>query len=237
MAALSPNVRGAGNRERFDWWLNTFRYARGMAHVGCARGALDHVMEQIEKRSNPQEQRRLAREEALPLREQMVQLLGEMYGYLLATLKNSSELGTVVNIEQQSLLRTQFLVAHDQRLEQLLGEPLSATAQAWKDYRGPARVIVLTARGSATKGEQLVVPIIALDQHPVKSLAVRIRPLGRGEWHTVQATHLARAVYRAKLPAAMEDYEYFAEAETAGGRTLRWPTTAPELNQTVVITE
>lgn len=66
-----------------------------------------------------------------------------------------------VTLEQQSLLRTQFLVAHDQRLEQLLGEPLPATAQAWKDYRGPARLIVLTARGSATKGKQLVVAIIA----------------------------------------------------------------------------
>jgi hypothetical protein len=73
----------------------------------------------------------------------------------------SSELGALVNVEQQSLLRTQFLVAHDQRLEQLLGEPLPATAQAWKDYRGPARLIVLTARGSATKGKQLVVAIIA----------------------------------------------------------------------------
>ena len=108
-----PKVLGAGNRERFDWWLNTFRCARGMARAGCARGALDAVMEQIQKQSNPQEQRRLARQVALPLREQMVQLLGEMYGCLLATFNHSSELGAVVNIEQQSLLRTQFLVAHD----------------------------------------------------------------------------------------------------------------------------
>ncbi len=235
MAALSPKVRRAGNRERFDWWLNTFRSARGMAQAGCARGALDRVIEQIEKQSNPQEQRRLAREEALPLREQMVQLIGEMYGCLLATLGNSSEMGAVVNIEQQSLLRTQFLVAHDQRLEQLLGEPLPATAHPWKEYRGPARVVILTARGSAAKGEQLVLPITALDQHPLKSVVVRIRPLGRGEWRTVPATHLARAAYRAKLPAAIEDFEYFAEMETAGGALLRWPATAPKLNQTVVV--
>ena len=93
MAALRPQIRGAGNRERFDWWLNTFRCARAMAQVGCARGALDHVMEQIEKQSDPQEQRRMAREQALPLREQMVQLLGEMYGDLLATLEQFERTG------------------------------------------------------------------------------------------------------------------------------------------------
>jgi hypothetical protein len=237
MAALGSSVRGAGSRERFAWWLDTFRFARGMARAGCARGALDQVMERIEKQSSPEEQRRIAREQALPLRVQLVQLLGEMCGYLLATLNNSSELGAIVNIEQQSLLRTQFLIAHDQRLERLLGEPLPAIAQPWKDYRGPARVVVLTARGLATSGERLVVPIVALDRHPVKSVEVRVRPLGRGEWRTVGAAHLARGVYRAKLPAAAEDLEYFVEVQTAGGQTLRWPSTSPELNQTVVIAE
>jgi hypothetical protein len=142
-----------------------------------------------------------------------------------------------VNVEQQWLLRTKFLIAHDQRLEELLGGSLPATAQPWKDYRGPARLVVMTARGSAAKGEQLVLPIIALDKHQIESVVVRIRPLGRGEWSTVNAKRLARAVYQAQLPAVMEDFEYFAEADISGGQTLRWPATAPELNHTVVITE
>ncbi len=235
MAALSPKVRGAGNRERFDWWLNTFRYARAMAQAGCARGSLDRLMEQIDKQASPEEQRKLARDQALPLREQMIQLVGQMYGYLLATLNNSSELGALVNVEQQSLLRTAFLTAHDQRLEQLLGEPLPATTRPWKDYRGPARVLVLTARGSVAKGEQLTLPIIALDSHPLKSIVVKTRPLGRGEWRKVEVRHLARAVYQATLPPATEDFEYYVETGTAGGQSPRWPVTAPELNQSVVV--
>lgn len=237
MAALRPQVRGAGHQERFDWWLNTFRFARATAQVGCARGALDQVMEQIEKLPNSQAQRRMVREQALPLREGMVPLLGEMFGALLATLNNSSELGTVVNVEQQWLLRTRLLAAHDQRIEQLLGEPLSPAAQPWKDYRGPARLIVLTARGSAAEGESLRLPIIALDGQPPKSVTVRFRPLGQGEWRAVEAQHLARSVYQGRLPAAVEDLEYYVEAETGGGQILRWPATAPERNQTVVIRE
>ncbi len=237
LAALSPGIRGAGNRERFDWWLNTFRYARSMAQVGCARGALDQVMARIAQESDPTVQRRLAREQALPQREELVRLLAEMYGHLLATVHNSSELGAVVNIEQQSLLRTQLLVAHDERLEQLLGEPLPASTRLWKDYRGPARLVVLTARGSALRGEQLVLPIIALDPQPVRSLVVKTRPLGRGKWRTVEARHVGRAVYRAHLPPAQEDFEYVVEMQTARSQVVRWPATAPELNQSVVVVQ
>lgn len=82
-----------------------------------------------------------------------------------------------------------------------------------------------------------MLPIVALNPDPVESVAVRVRPLGRGSWVTVEAAHAARAVYRAKLPPATEDFEYHVEMQTAGGRTLRSPAAAPGLNQTVVITE
>jgi hypothetical protein len=39
------------------------------------------------------------------------------------------------------------------------------------------------------------------------------------------------------LLAAREDFEYRVEAETADGRRLQWPATAPQMNQTVVVEE
>lgn len=237
LAALRPQVRGAGNLERFDWWLNTLRFNRAMARLGCARGALDALMERIEKETDPAIRQRLAREQALPQRLELVRLLADMYGHLLATLHNASELGTVCNIEQQSMLRTQLITIHDEKLEKLLGEPLPANARPWPDYRGPARLVVLTARGSQRAGEALPLRIIALDQQPVKSVSVRVRPLGGGKWKKVSAKHLARAVYQAQLPATKEDFEYYVTAETANGQQLVWPSTAPTLNQTVVVSE
>jgi len=41
LEALRPQVRGAGNLQRFDYWLNTFRYMRAMAGVGGLRAELD----------------------------------------------------------------------------------------------------------------------------------------------------------------------------------------------------
>ncbi|MHC5055663.1 MAG: malectin domain-containing carbohydrate-binding protein [Planctomycetota bacterium] len=40
-ADLRPLVKGPGDVARFDYWLETFRYARSMAQVGACRGRLD----------------------------------------------------------------------------------------------------------------------------------------------------------------------------------------------------
>jgi hypothetical protein len=41
-------------------------------------------------------------------------------------------------------------------------------------------------------------------------------------------------VYTAQLPPMREAMEYYIAAETATGQKLRWPATAPTLNQTIV---
>ncbi len=230
-SALRPHVQGTGNLERFDWWLNTFRVTKFMGQFGCARGELDAVIKRIEKEKNPQSKRRLAREQALPIRLRMVDLLGDLYDALLATLSNATELGTICNIEQQSMLRLKLLSGQDAKLAQLLGEPLPTAAQPWKEYRGAARLVVMTARTAAAKGESLTLKIVALDKQPVKAVAIHVRPLGKGDWQTMPTAHVARAVYEAKLPAAEEDFEYYVTA----GDKLVWPATAPQLNQTVVV--
>ena len=234
-AALRPRVRGAGSLERFDWWLNTFRVTKFMGEFGCARGELDTIMKRIAAEKDTAAQRQQAREQALPVRLKMVALLGDLHHALLATLNNATELGTLCNIEQQSMLRIEILTAHDAALAKYLGAPLPATAQPWKDYRCDPRLVAMSARTTARSGEALSLKIVALDRQPVKSVTVKLRPLGNGEWRALEADHLARAVWQTRLPAATEDFEYFIEAQTADAKTLRWPATAPELNQTVVI--
>jgi hypothetical protein len=232
-AALRPRVQGSGNLDRFDWWLNTFRVTREMGRLGALCGELNAIIADIEKQNEMASQRQLARERALPVRLEMVRALGAMNEALLATLHNATELGTLCNIEQQSMLRLKILTGEDAKLEKFLGEPLPASAHPWKDYRGAPRLVVLTARTTANKGESLKLKIVALDKQPVKSVAVHVRPLGRGDWQTIPATHIARAVFEAKLPVARDDFEYYVTA----GENLVWPATAPQLNQTVVSTE
>ena len=102
-------------------------------------------------------------------------------------------------------------------------------------YTGKPLLTLLTRRGNVYKDEQLTLRIIALDTQPVKGVSIRIRPLGRGDWRTVEALPVARAVWTATLPAATEDFEYQLVAQTRGGTRVMWPATAPDHNQTVIV--
>jgi hypothetical protein len=236
-AALRPKVKGAGCLERFDFWLNSFRTTRAMGEFACARGELNRIMQAIAKEKDPAVQRQLAKEQALPVRLRMAALAGDKVNAVLASLTNATELGTLCNIEQQSMVRLKLLKGHDAALEKILGEPLPAAAQPWQDYRGGSRLVVMNGRTALVKGEAQTLRIIALDKQPVKSIVVKCRPFGKGDWQSIEAKHVARAVWGATLPAAAEDFEYHVVAETADGKKLAWPATAPEMNQTVVVTE
>jgi hypothetical protein len=163
----------------------------------------------------------------------MVRLLGELHHALLATLHNPTELRTLCNIQQQSMKRLQVFTGQDTALEKLLGEPLPAAAHPWTDYRGEPRLVNLTARTAAQQGESLKLRIIALDREPVPSVTAHYRPMDRGDWRKLPAKHVARAAFAAVLPPAHEDFEYYITS----ANHLVWPATAPQISQTVIVTE
>ncbi len=70
---LRPRVRGAGNLDRFDYWLNTFKYLRSLAQLRCA----------------------LAKPDAAEL----ARLCADAYRHLLATVNTPGGLAMVVNME------------------------------------------------------------------------------------------------------------------------------------------
>ena len=193
---LRPKVHSAGNLDRFDFWLNMFKYHRALAQTRCSMGA-----------KNP---------------EVVLKNWTEAYTCLLATVNTPGGLGMVANMEVHA--------GWSQAVAAAAGKPFP------KEYLGNPRIILPTVRSVATRGEELTIKIVALDKHPVKSVTVEVRPLG-GKWQKIPAVHVTRAVFKAFLPPAAEDFEYHVLAETATGTMLIWPATAPEMNQTVIVME
>jgi hypothetical protein len=224
-AALRPEVQGAGNLERFDYWLNTFRFTRAMAQFGCAAGELHLIMKAPVVDKN----------RALIVREELARLWVGMIRLQMAAVDTPGELGTIANLEQQSRGAARLLDGHDAALEKILGTPLPSACTPSMKYEGPAHLIVPTVRSIVEPGKPLALKIVTLSEQPVKSLVVRIRPLGGESWQEIKVQPVARAVYNATLPSADKDFEYHITALTADGQELLWPATAPELNQTVVV--
>jgi hypothetical protein len=95
---------------------------------------------------------------------------------------------------------------------------------------------VPTVRTSIAAGETLRLKVIVLSRERPSKAALYWRKLGAGDYKTVPLQHVARGVYTVALPrgGASSDVEYYIEA-AAAGRILRFPPTAPTINQTLVL--
>ncbi|GAB6187037.1 malectin domain-containing carbohydrate-binding protein [Thermopirellula anaerolimosa] len=234
LEALRDRVVGPGNLERFDYWLNLFRYMRANGQVNCTWAVYNAAVAKAKQAPTPEEQRRVAREEALPLRIQLVRETAQAHHYLLAHVSTYGGLGNVANWQQHVL--PMLLYDPGAELEQMLGEPLPPEAQPGTDYEGPPRLIVPTQRTLLTAGEAFRVKVIVLGFTPDRPV-LRWRPLGDKEFRDVPLEHDARGVYRATIGADIltGDFEYYVEAQTGGVARLRYPAAAPGVNLSVVV--
>jgi hypothetical protein len=231
---LSPKVKGAGHRERFDYWLNNFRYLRAAAETNCTWARFNAAMGQVKAEKDPAKQKQLARETALPIRRELIAQATAAQRYLLATVTNPGEMGTVTNWQQHNF--PVLLTQPGEELAKLLGQELPADAMPAKEYQGPRRLFVPVVRTALAAGEDLAIPVVILGTTPTDA-AVWWRPLGIGQFSKAPLEHVARGVYRVTLPheATKADLEYYVQVSTGTGPALRFPPTAPAMNQTVVV--
>jgi hypothetical protein len=248
MEALRPMVKGAGNLERFDYWLGMFHNLYATARVDALMAEQNKALEAMNKAVDPDGKRKIAREQLLPVRIRLARAIEQAYVSLLETVTNASELGTIANWEQHNL---PGLLKPGEELAKVLGEPppsggllerrtpLPAEAMPSREFAGKPRLIVPVVRTSVDRGEALKLKLIVLDREKVRQSPILYwRPMGKGEFQAVPATHKARGVYEVAFPIAAtnDDLEYYVQADLPTGK-LQYPATAPGLNQTVIVTK
>jgi hypothetical protein len=176
--------------------------------------------------------RLVAASQLVPLRKDMIGTIRTLYGHLLATVTNSSELGTIANWEQHNF--PILLDAPGVELEKLIGHPLNEDMKLPRSYDGPPRVIVPTVRTMAGENEMLRLRVLILSNAPPSEAAINWRPLGASRYESQELVHIGRGVYEAKLPLGSADVEYYIDAKV-NDQQLFFPASAPELPQTVIV--
>ncbi len=235
---LGVRVQGAGNRERFDYWLNTLEYLRDVARLECAIGQFKLALRAATKPRPPDPGRAAAVKAAVKATvaayRTILAAYRQAYERLLATVNTNGALATVMYWE--SAYYPKFIAALGQRLAALTGEKLPPGLELPTSYQGPPRLIVPTVQSVLTRGERLEIKAIALSATPVKSLALHWRRLGGSDFAKLPAEHVARGVHKVTLPAEAlrDDIEYYIELKT-DARSVTFPATAPAINQTVVV--
>jgi hypothetical protein len=232
LAALRPLVRGPASLERFDYWLETFRYMRAMGELRCASARLRTAVAAVRSATTAADRRREAEAALDPLRA-MVPLATRVMAHLYGTISTRGELGTVANWQQHVLPRVHEQPARE--IEQALGRELPADTRLDRPYPGPERLVVPTDRTALEAGEPLRIEAIVLGEGRARSVQLAWRPMGAGAWSDVPLRHVARGVWRVELPSPAVDFEYAVEAVSAAGTTLRVPAGGRDAPRTVVV--
>jgi hypothetical protein len=231
-------ISGSGNLERFDYWLNNFKYMKAAAQVRCKWVEYNKAFKKVEIEKDENSKKQIANQFVLPLRKELVQLIGEVHKYLLATISTTGELGTLMNWEQHIL--PDLLVKPGQILSRIIGKDLPEDAIPSKIYKGTTRIIVPTVRNNYTIGEDINLKVIILSEKPIKESGLYFRELGKGSFTKVPLVHINRGVYTVKLTKEMlkdKDLEYYIKVIDAEGKDIYFPASAPKLNQTIVARE
>ncbi len=226
LLTISPDIKGKGYRERFDYWLNQFQYMREVAHFNCLWAVYNQEMEKVKAEKDEKARAKLAVENALPFRVKMVDSARQILQYLLATVSNTGEMGTIANWEQHNL--AEALEKPGEELRKILGTELPPEAGLSKTYEGPLRIIVPAVRTSLEPGEPLKLKVIILARSKPQDAVFYWREMGKGRFKPVPLTQIARGVYSVTFQPQEFDIEYYIKVR-ADNQEVYYPSTAPEL--------
>ncbi len=232
LAALEPRIAGPGNKERFDYWLTSFRYMREVARFNCLWAVYNKAFEKAKAAKDEPARKAVLTKDALPVRAEMAGALRRIFAALLATVSNTGELGTIANWEQHLLPGA--WERPEAELVKMLGGELPPEILLPRDYEGAPRVIVPAVRTSLEAGEPLSLKVIVLARGRPEAASIFWRELGKGAFRAVPLQNTARGVFTVTLPPPATDIEYYVEIR-ADHSAVRFPAAAPERNQTVIV--
>jgi hypothetical protein len=235
---LRGEVSGNGNWERFNYWLNQFKYLREVGHVNCVWHKFNQVMKEIEDIPDPDKQRELASEKAIPLRVEMVEILTSLHNYLIASTTTYGGMGNITNWQQHNL--PDLMYKPGQLLEKYLGEELPEKAELPRDYSGNPHMFVSKARSVLEKGEDLNLKVRTVCPDNAQPADVKIfwKVTGGNDYNIDYPDHIARGVYGFSLDSGEipeDGIEFFVEVNFENGDTIRFPAAAPEINQIITV--
>jgi hypothetical protein len=235
LESYQPLIKGEGNLERFEYWLNSFRFNRAILEAAALQNELDLVIKEIRSTESPELQKELATGNALPMRIELASKWRDMTRILLAKISTNGEMGTLANLELHNLRGNRYLTGHDDFLREM-GVQLPAEAFPPKGYAGKTRVIVTTRPSIIEKEQDFCLRVRILSESPDISGRLVWRTLGKGPFNAVDLGHIARNVFEARIPAGKidDDFEYYILVD-AGGEVITYPSTAKKINLSVVL--
>ena len=228
---LRKNIAGAGNFERFDYWLNTFKYLRATGKFACTVGEINKLTTKAKSDSSINKNELIR--SFTDLRTRQMGEFKEILFYLMNTISTTGELGTMANWQQHDY--THYIFIPGKEIEKLIGQKLPDSCWPSNKSLTVNRIIVPSLRTTLRFGEDFILKVI-IPAEDVKVAKLFWRLIGKTAYSQAELKNINRSVWIGNIPAGniRDDFEYYIEARTASG-TLKFPATHPERDQAVVV--
>jgi hypothetical protein len=230
------NIAGAGNLDRFDYWLNSFKFNRQLVHLGMAKIEFDSLIKEVEIQNIPDDQLAIHKKVLLEKRVNLASEWNELIRYLLLKTSTKGDMGIIANLEMHNLNYNQFLTEHDVLLEELMGKELPKDVFPSKSYSGPLRIVVTPAPSVLFKGVEYNLQIRVLSKSENISCKMHYRNLGERVYTSRSLRAISKNVFEVDINDTIfdNDFEYYFEVN-AGNETVCYPATAKNVNHSIVI--
>lgn len=228
---LSKSVAGSGNRERYDYWLNTFRYLQATGKFACLTGEINRLIDAVKKDSSINRTESLKR--FTDLRISQIKEFEEVISYLLKTIYTTGELGTLANWQQHNY--AYYIYMTGKEFEKIIGKELPASCWPSDKILDINRIIIPTLRTTLRRNENFRIKVL-IPVNDLKSAKLFWKPLGRNNFNQTDLQNVNRSVWMAEIASQSitGDFEYYIEVKSSAG-SIRFPSTHPVNNQTVVV--
>jgi hypothetical protein len=235
MEAILPTIPGAGNHERYEYWLNSMKFNKSLIETALAAIELQNAVDEIKKEKDKLKKQRMAIDKALPIRLDLAEKWKQTIKILLSKVSTTGEMGMLANLEMHNYKHNQIITGHDSYLKEL-GVDLPAEAFPSTEYTGKTRVIVPTDESILSKGKDFYLRVRILSSEKDISGKLKWKKLGPFEYKEITLKKMDRNVFEVTIPATdiTDDFEYCIEV-SAGKELVTFPVTSPGINRTVVL--
>lgn len=228
---LRKSVAGSGNLERYDFWLNQFRYLRAFEKLACAMHDYALEVKKIGKVSQ-NEKAKEYNEKLIPIIKDEAGDLREIHKYLISALSTWGGLGNITNWQQHNIEGQ--IMPQIRKITKITGD------SAWIKDLFPAnipeisRIIVPSPQTIVREGDDYHLRVICFNVRP-SSAKIFWRKLGDRDYMQADLRQISGTWLSATIPSGeiSGDFEYYIKVNS--GRDFIFPASAPDINMAVTV--
>jgi hypothetical protein len=227
---LRPLVSGKGNLERFDFWLNQFKYLEAFEKLACTMNNYRKEAKNLEILKD-EEEINVAVEKLKTLVKQEADELREIHKYLISSVTTWGGFGNITNWQQHNIPLQ--ILPQIRQIVNITGDSLWVDGLFPDNIAEVSRIIVPSPQTMIGKGNDYTVKVICFNIKP-ETARIYWRPLGNKEYQQADLKKISETYWMATIPSVRitDDFEYYIRINDA--KEYLFPSSAPIINHAVV---